>query len=131
MITNHAKPYGSFDQSAGQRSKAFGWLPATALALTVALAAQSGSAQPVPLEWSELRVLVEINATDGDAGFQAKMDAVGWKEVRIPLRGRKSNFSRKGTPSWKTIRTLRLWKPIGTSIDIVLDDVRLENQPGR
>lgn len=83
MITYLAKPFRSKDQSAGRRTKAFGWLPATALALAVALAAQSGSAQPAPLEWSELRVLVEINATDGDAGFQAKMDAVGWKEVRI------------------------------------------------
>lgn len=34
-------------------------------------------------EFDELRVLIEINATDGDAGFQAKGDAEGWEEVRI------------------------------------------------
>jgi hypothetical protein len=34
-------------------------------------------------EFDELRVLIEINATDGDAGFQAKGDAEGWREVQI------------------------------------------------
>jgi hypothetical protein len=34
-------------------------------------------------DFSELRVLIEINATDGDAGFHAKIDADGWKKVRL------------------------------------------------
>lgn len=34
-------------------------------------------------EFDELRVLIEINATDGDAGFQALLDGEGWDEVTI------------------------------------------------
>ena len=54
----------------------------TATALTLTVASSAGWAQDDP-EFSELRVLIEINASDGDAGFQAKVDGDGWKEVTI------------------------------------------------
>jgi hypothetical protein len=34
-------------------------------------------------ELDECRVLIEINATDGDVGFHVLFDAEGWKEARI------------------------------------------------
>lgn len=34
-------------------------------------------------EFDEAEVLVEINATDGDAGFQGKIDGDAWKKVRL------------------------------------------------
>lgn len=34
-------------------------------------------------EFDETKVLIEINATDGDAGFHALFDAGAWKEVRM------------------------------------------------
>lgn len=37
----------------------------------------------VAAEFDETKVLIEINATDGDAGFHAKFDAGAWKEVRM------------------------------------------------
>lgn len=45
-------------------------------------------AATVPVSWAqeefdETKVLIEINATDGDAGFHVLLDAEAWKEVRI------------------------------------------------
>lgn len=42
----------------------------------------------VPVSWAqeefdEIKVLIEINATDGDAGFHVLSDAEAWKQVRI------------------------------------------------
>jgi hypothetical protein len=34
-------------------------------------------------EFDETKVLIEINATDGDAGFHALFDAPAWKEVKM------------------------------------------------
>ncbi len=44
-------------------------------------------------EFDERRVLIEINATDGDAGFHALVDGDAWKEVR--LNGDKKFFNAK------------------------------------
>ncbi len=50
----------------------------------------------------------------------------GWKEVRLPLHGKKARFRRTGKADWKQIKTLRLWKEEGRRIQVVLDDFRLE-----
>jgi hypothetical protein len=57
-------------------------LSSAALALSLAASAPSSWAQG-ELQFAELRVFVEINATDGDAGFQASVDADEWREVTI------------------------------------------------
>ncbi len=35
------------------------------------------------IEWDDLKVIIEINATDGDAGFHALADAGAWRWFRI------------------------------------------------
>lgn len=54
----------------------------TAFALSMAVITPLSVAQEEP-EFSELRVFIEINATDGDAGFQAFVDGDEWKEVKM------------------------------------------------
>ena len=57
---------------------------AAAVGLAVAVpqaSAQNGS--PFFLEFDEVEIFIEINATDGDAGLQALLDAEGWKFVTI------------------------------------------------
>lgn len=46
-------------------------------------------------EFDETKVLVEINATDGDAGFHALLDADAWKEVRVDDPGGNKIFEEK------------------------------------
>lgn len=55
-------------------------------------------------ELDECRVLIEINASDGDIGFHALFDADGWREARIDdpdglkiFQGRASNELREQT----------------------------------
>lgn len=55
----------------------------------------------------------------------------GWKELRLPLQGKKSRFQRHGKADWKTVDTLRFYKEDGRKIDIVVDDVRLERAMGK
>lgn len=57
----------------------YGTFAATVAGVLIAMA----SAAWAQGKFDELKVIIEINATDGDAGFQAKGDAEGWKEVRI------------------------------------------------
>ncbi len=60
---------------------------ATALLCGGAFAILSSTAvgdEPCPgEELDECRVLIEINATDGDIGFHVLLDAEGWREARI------------------------------------------------
>ncbi len=42
-----------------------------------------GSSASATEEFDERRVLIEINATDGDAGFHALVDGDAWKEVKL------------------------------------------------
>ncbi|MEJ8567160.1 hypothetical protein [Elongatibacter sediminis] len=51
--------------------------------LGLAIAAALAVPQSATAEFDETQVLIEINATDGDAGFHAKFDAGAWKEVRM------------------------------------------------
>ena len=56
-------------------------LCATALALSLALYAPTSLAQEV--EFDDVRVLIEINGTDGDAGFQLELDGEAWRFVNL------------------------------------------------
>lgn len=58
-------------------------LSAAALALSIAAFAPAAPAQDEPPEFSELRVLIEINATAGDAGFQVLADGEAWRRMAI------------------------------------------------
>ena len=55
------------------------------------------------------------------------VDFQGWKEVRIPFAD-KRGFGRYGNPDWGAIEDVRLWSPsdAGTTIDVTIDDIRLE-----
>lgn len=50
-------------------------------------------------EFDETKVLVEINATDGDAGFHALLDGDAWNEVRIDTPDGKKVFEEKAKDS--------------------------------
>lgn len=69
------------DRQQWRASKVAAWLlpPIISLGLVV----PPSSAQEEPLEFSEVRMLIEINATDGDAGFQVKVDGHAWRRIRI------------------------------------------------
>lgn len=43
----------------------------------------SAGAGPKPVEFSDARLKVEINATDGDAGLQVLLDGEAWNEVEL------------------------------------------------
>jgi Fibronectin type III domain len=43
----------------------------------------TASAGPKPVEFSDARLKVEINATDGDAGLQLFLDGEAWNEVEL------------------------------------------------
>lgn len=50
-------------------------------------------------ELDECRVLIEINASDGDIGFHVLFDADGWKEARIDDPGARPIFKSQATAS--------------------------------
>lgn len=55
----------------------------TIFSLFITLGTTTSFAQDEEPEFSELRVFIEINATDGDAGFQVFIDGDEWKEVML------------------------------------------------
>ncbi|WP_460812177.1 hypothetical protein [Luteimonas pelagia] len=63
-----------------------------ALSLGLACASTVASADAPCGGLDECRVLIEINATDGDIGFHVLFDADGWKEARIVDPARKVIF---------------------------------------
>ena len=69
-----------------------------ALALPFAFSAQVSWAQEDP-EFSELRALLEINTTDGDAGFQMLIDGDGWVEVKVDDPNGQKIYTVKGDKS--------------------------------
>lgn len=52
------------------------------ITLTLLMAAGSGVANSTE-EFSDLKVIIEINATDGDVGFHVLLDAPAWQRVSI------------------------------------------------
>jgi hypothetical protein len=77
------------------------WSRPGALALAAILGgASSGAWADVPCgDLSECRVLIEINATDGDIGFHVLFDAEGWQEGRIVDPDGKMIFRNHATSS--------------------------------
>lgn len=69
---------------------------AVALAIVALATTAPASWAQEESEFSELRVLIEINATDGDAGFQVLIDGDEWKEVTIRDPNRMKLFTAKG-----------------------------------
>jgi hypothetical protein len=68
----------------------------TVLVVIAGCAMAAGSAPGLAQElFDETKVLVEINATDGDIGFHALLDADAWHHVRIDDPGGKRIFQEK------------------------------------
>lgn len=74
------------------------WSAAFALSLLVTPASSWGQEEP---EFSELRALLEINTTDGDAGFQILIDGDGWRDVRVDDPNGQKIYSVSGDKSVK------------------------------
>ncbi|MCZ6601502.1 MAG: hypothetical protein O6952_00690 [Planctomycetota bacterium] len=60
--------------------------------------------------------------------YRLVVDWVGWKEIRMPLSGRGSLFSKHGNPHWDSIDYLQILHDddAGGRVDVILDDIRLE-----
>jgi len=69
-------------------------------AAAVAVLPARSSAQEVP-QFSAFRVFFEINATDGDTGFQVFIDGDEWKEVTVRDPNGKQIYSVQGFDSVK------------------------------
>lgn len=70
------------------------------LALVLATTGQVVWAQEEP-EFDELRALIEVNTTDGDAGFQILIDGDGWRDVRVDDPNGQKIYSVSGDKSVK------------------------------
>jgi hypothetical protein len=53
------------------------------IGVPAAVSVGTGGAQTKPVEFSDARLKVEINATDGDAGLQLFLDGEPWNEVEL------------------------------------------------
>ena len=74
---------------------------------------------------------MEIEAhSGGQHYFQylLTIDWTGWREIRMPLRGRTSKFGKHGNADWSMIERLEFEHDddTGTSVEIIVDDIRLE-----
>lgn len=76
-------------------------LAVSTILASLSIASSTAWAQNEPEEFSELRALIEINATDGDAGFQIMADADGWWELILNDPNGKRLYDVKGTGSIK------------------------------
>ena len=54
--------------------------------------AVASEAQTAPVELEEAKLIIEVNATDGDAGLQVFLDGEAWRSMEI--------FSPTGTSCW-------------------------------
>ena len=56
------------------------------------------------------------------------IDWTGWREVRMPLQGKRSKFGKHGNADWSMIERLDFEHDddTGTAVEIVVDDIRLE-----
>ena len=74
-------------------------------------------------EFDETKVIIEINATDGDAGFHALFDADAWKEVRMDDPDGHKIFNEK---AFKTLGTQGLTENFFESAEPVCDPLDAE-----
>jgi hypothetical protein len=70
-----------------------------ALALSLLVTPTVSWSQEEEPEFSELRALIEVNTTDGDAGFQMLIDGDGWKEVKVDDPNGQKIYTVKGDKS--------------------------------
>jgi hypothetical protein len=56
------------------------------------------------------------------------IDWKGWREVRIPLRGKQSKFGKHGNADWAHIERIDFdhWDDSGVAVNIIIDDIRIE-----
>lgn len=74
-----------------------------------------------------MRIEATSSASHRFSYFQA-LDWLGWKEIRMPMNGKKSKFGRYGKPSWNTITYIAIYindEP-GKTSEIIMDDIHLE-----
>jgi hypothetical protein len=60
------------------------WLVPSALLLAIVpFVVGAAAADPKPVAFADARLIIEVNATDGDAGLQFLLDAEAWKQVAV------------------------------------------------
>ncbi len=74
---------------------------------------------------------LRIDAMSGGSSYFSyflAIDWVGWREIRMPLHGKRSLFGRHRNPDWAAIETFRIWHEDegAAPLDIIIDDIRLE-----
>jgi hypothetical protein len=74
---------------------------------------------------------LRISAIEGPlpyAWFEAYLvvDWKGWRNVRIPLRGRQGRFRPHGKPGWTGIGRIMVFQEQGPLTELIIDDVRVE-----
>ena len=105
MLKHTAKPYRTRQQRCHRSvTGSASWLmlpvlSSVAFAVSLVGTAPTSWAQDEPPEFSNLRALIEINATDGDAGFQVEIDGDDWKQVTLRDPNSKRIYEVKGRRS--------------------------------
>lgn len=116
----------------GKCALQWSWSDSDSESLYIASQVQDWSDSPFVSMWIHSkrkgsRLTIDV-VSDVDDFYEcwSNIDWVGWKLVRLPLRGRGARFATRGKPSWGNIIAMRFWKDEGTPIDIVIDDIRIE-----
>lgn len=101
--------------------------PAMTFAATFAAVAMPAAADEPCLgdEIDECRVLIEINATDGDIGFHVLFDAEGWREARITNPDGNKLFEERVS---KNLRDQKLTENFFESEEPVCEDSLAEDE---
>lgn len=70
----------------------------------------------------------EVRCSDGDTDRRARVELPkkGWQEVRLVLRGAKSDFKSAAEATWASIRWIKLSRDPGTEEQITVDEIRVE-----
>lgn len=74
---------------------------------------------------------LRISAIEGILPFNwfeayLEIDWKGWRNVRIPLRGRQGKFRPHGKPSWTDIGRIMIFQEQGPLPELIVDDIRVE-----
>ena len=76
---------------------------------------------------------LRVHVSSGGPNFFRALIALdwrGWKEIRLPLRGRNSPFGKHGHGKWNSVAIAFIehmdWLPL--PLDLVFDDIRLEKR---